>query len=381
MSGHYLRTQVPDLYAEAHTIAVFLTDVVGWEMVESSDTGDVFDAVFKSAGEPEVPNGFARYIRISNSYLTHLVLYTYETFVSTAVNTGEVVGSIWGINSTQGQEVVVVADLERVVIVHYPYTGTNVYTGYAGRITPYHRANEHPYPNMVKSSTATAITWYSTDPNNCYMVGPTGAVQSYYAVEPLNTVGLEAGTGSDRDGTDTLAAPVIINVDPDPTKSELVGEPRGVYRISPEISQANTFLKIAGEVYVTSVQSGVHVATGPVGTEVPSLVPTLHPVPDAATRAVYRAANMTAHWDETTIQSVSGTITGWVDKTGNGWDLVPGTTAPLHLTADQNGLDTIDCFNGSGYMNLDVTSGAPMSGTGPGTFYMVLITDLSLIHI
>jgi hypothetical protein len=380
MAGHYLRIQVPDMYTFAYNLVIFLTDVVGWEIAEDVlDSGDVRDVVFVSAGEPEVPNGFPRYIRIRN-YATGVALYTYETFVDITTNTGVVQGGVYGINSTQGIEVVVVADLERVIITNYPYTGTNVYTGYVGRITPYHRANEHPYPNLVKSSQATARTWYySVADTNCFMIGPHGAVQHYFGAEAMSSFSISRGTNSDRNGTDVLAAPVLVNTDADPQRSELVGEPRGVYRIDPEISQANTFLKIDGEVYVTSVQSGVHMVMGPVGTEVPSLVPSPTPVGDRAAKRLAALLesldNPDAHWDETTIQSSGGTVTGWTDKSGNGWDLVPGAIAPLHLVADQNGLDTVDCFTGSGYMDLDVSGGAPFSGTSPGTFYMVLITD------
>lgn len=104
------------------------------------------------------------------------------------------------------------------------------------------------------------------------MVGPHDSVQHYFAVEPLNSTGLEAGSTSDRDGTLVLAAPVLINSNADAQRSELVGEPRGVYRISPRVSQLGSFLKINGEVYVVFVQSGVHMAMGPVGTEVPPLI-------------------------------------------------------------------------------------------------------------
>lgn len=380
MSGHYLRFSVAGVYQEVSALATFLVDTVGWEIAENaSDTGDVRDVVLKSAGEPEVPNVFPRYIRIRNASGS-IHLHTYETFTSTTINTGELDDSTYAVvcafeNPSQGFEVVVVADLERVIITHYPYTGTNNYTGYIGRINSYYQANTNNYPNLVKGSAVTTYTWYySAAETHCFMIGPHGSKQHYHAIEPLNSTGLEAGATSDRDGANMLTAPVLVNTDVDSQRSELVGEPRGVYRISPEVSAVNSFVKINGEVYVTSVQSGVHMAMGPVGTDVPPLTSAAQ-LPNEMFRAARREEDITVHWDETTIQSVSGTVTAWVDKTGNGWDLVPGTTAPLHLVANQNGLDTVDCFTGSGYMDLDVSGGAPMSGTSPGTFYMVLITD------
>jgi hypothetical protein len=379
MAGHYLRLEVADVYEAVHGLVIFLTDVVGWVVAEDvSHTGDTRDAVLTSTGEPEVPNGLPRYIRIRNED-SKIWLHTYETFVSTTVNTGEVSDATYGyVNSfaggAQGFEMLVVADLERVIINNFPYAGINVYTGYVGRITSYHHAGDHSYPNLVKVAWSTIATWYySGTERNCFMIGPHGSKQHYFAVEPLNSIGLLAGDSSDRDGTATLAAPVLVNTDADTQRSELVGEPRGVYRISPEVSQTNAFLTIDGEVYTTFVQSGAHMVMGPIGTEIPPLV---SPVPtDGVSRVARRETSTTAHWDETTIQSVSGTVTGWVDKSGNGWDLVPGTTAPLHLTANQNGLDTIDCKSTGGYMDLTVSGGAPMSGSEPGTFYMVLITD------
>jgi hypothetical protein len=390
MAGHYLRLQVIDTYTEVYKLVVFLTDVVGWEIAEDVvDDGDIRDVVFKSAGEPEVPNGFTRYIRIRNTD-NKVWLHTYETFVSTTINTGEVSDATYGsihtnpANAPEGFEVIVVADLERVIITHHNQSTTNVYVGYAGRITPYHRANEHRYPNLVKGSASAAYHWwYSANEYNCFMMGPHDAIQHYHAVQPLDYTGIVAGSESDRNGTTTLAAPVFVNTNADPQRSELVGEPRGVYRIHREVAQNNTFLKIDGEVYVTVVQSNTHFTMGPVGTEIPSLVPaatTVVPDRDVKRLILVQATvdalpNFTAHWDDTTIQSSAGTVTGWIDKTGNGWDLVPGATAPLHLVANQNGLDTIDFFTGSGYMNLDVSSAAPFSGSDSGTFYMVLITD------
>ncbi len=386
MAGHYLRLEVPDMYTAVYQLIVFLTDVVGWEIAEDvSDTGDIRDVVLTTTGEPEVPNGFPRYIRIRNIILggERIYLHTYETFVDTITNTGEVYdstyGSVWGINDSQGMEMVVVADLERVIITNYPYTGTDVYTGYVGRITSYYRANEHHYPNVVKGSTTTPINWYySTTEANCFMIGPHGSKQHYHAVEPLNaSTGLLAGAASDRNGTNTLAAPVLVNTDADSQRSELVGEPRGVYRISPEVSSSGAFLQINGDVYVTTVQNGAHMALGPIGTEAPSQVPGgvgISPTRDAK-RAESAAVDLIAHWDETTIQSSGGTVTRWDDKTGNGWDLLPGTIAPLHLVSNQNGLDTVDCQSVGGYMDLDVSVAAPASGNTPVTFYMVLITD------
>lgn len=276
MAGHYFRAAGVGEYQAIKLLKSFLVDTVGWEVAEEvADTGTFVDVVFKSIGEPEVPNGFPRYIRLFSS-TNHVNLATYETFISSVTNTGELIdatyGKVYTPLSAQGFELVAVADLERLVIVFFPYTGSEVYTGYVGRITPYHRAQEHNYPNIIKGSVSATRTWYysSTD-ENAFMVGPHGSKQHYYAVEPLNTTGLLAGDSNDRDGRVALAAPVIINDDGDTSRSELVGEPRGMYRISPEVSHTSAFVKINGEVYVTFVQDGVHLVVGPIGTDVPPL--------------------------------------------------------------------------------------------------------------
>ena len=97
-------------------------------------------------------------------------------------------------------------------------------------------------------------------------------------------------------------------------------------------------------------------------------------------------ANLIAHWDETTIQSGGdGTeITEWTDKTGNGWNLTPWPTisAPIHRVANLNGRgvsDHGDPIPGDftiqrGY-ELDTSGGAPLTGSNPGSIYVVAITD------
>lgn len=89
------------------------------------------------------------------------------------------------------------------------------------------------------------------------------------------------------------------------------------------------------------------------------------------------SANLLAHWDDTTIVSGGdGTaLTAWNDKTGNGWNLAPGGTAPTHRVANQNGLDTVDFITPNGDLSLDVSSSAPITGSNPGTVYCVCITD------
>lgn len=277
MPGHYMRVGCLNPYEAVSRLNSFLVGTVGWTVAQAvADTGSFIDIVFRSTGEPEVPNGFPRYIRLASSS-DSIVLSTYETFISTTSNTGELSDASFGKvatpnNNSQGFEIMVVADLERVIINVFPYTGTSTYTGYAGRITSYHRANEHNYPNIIKCSTAASHDWYYTSAErNIFMLGPDGTQRHYYAVEPLNSVGLSAGESSDRDGTITLAAPVIVRVDANPQYSELVGEPRGMYRVSSRVSQTGNFLTIAGEVYVTFVQNGVHMVMGPVGTTVPPL--------------------------------------------------------------------------------------------------------------
>lgn len=277
MSGHYLRIDCLNTYQAISSLVSFLTTTVGWVVAEQiTDTGSSIDIVLSSVGEPEVPNGFPRYIRLQSA-TGFIVLFTYETFESVGVNTGELSDSNYGKliapNVAQGFEMMVVADLERVIINTFPYTGTTTYTGYVGRITPYHRANEHKYPNIVKGATSSLHTWYfSTQQRNSFMLGPHGSKQHYFATEPINVTGLIAAGSSDRGGHTTMSAPVIVNTDVDNQRSEIVGEPRGVYRVSPEVTQTGAFISIAGEVYVTFVQNAVHMVMGPIGTEIPPLM-------------------------------------------------------------------------------------------------------------
>lgn len=274
MPGHYSHSASASAYQAVGFIINFLVSTVGWEVVQDvTNSSPVRDVVLLSPGELEVPNGFPIYIRLQST-TDRIFLFTYETFTNVSINTGEVTdvtyGAVYTTSNAQGFELRVVADLERVIINIALYTGTNSYTGYVGRITSYHRANEHSHPNIVKGTTSVGYDWYSSI-NNSWMLGPTGAKQHYYAIKPLSDAALLAVSGSARNGDISLAALVLVNTDADPQKSELVGEPRGLYHLSRHVSQTDHFLNINGDIYVVFVQNNIPLAAGPVVTGIPLL--------------------------------------------------------------------------------------------------------------
>ncbi len=278
MVAGFLSTAVADEQQAADRIRAFLVDEIGWEVAQDvTDTAADRDLVYQSAGEPDTANGLTRYIRIRGTS-NALVLYTYETFASVSVNTGEVSKATYGLITTeadaQGFFLLAVADLERVVILVETYNAVR-YQGYVGRIKPYHTVHQHRYPNLVKGSQSSSFDWYTTTADrNAWMVGPEGAQAPYYGIEPLSDTGLVAGQSSDRNGTMTLSAPVLVREDADPNKSELVGEPRGVYRVPRETSRHNMFVLIEGSPYIVFETNGVPMAVGPVaasGTGAPRL--------------------------------------------------------------------------------------------------------------
>jgi len=168
----------------------------------------------------------------------------------------------------------VVADLERVVLHVETYDGTR-YLGYVGRISSYYSANQQKYPNLVKGGQATTYDWYySAAERNAWMIGTEGAQAHYYAIQPFDHAGLTATGPGDRTGEIALAAPVLVRNDADPSKSELAGEPRGLYRVARELAQHNSFLSVEGETYVVFEADGITYAVGPVtasGVGVPPL--------------------------------------------------------------------------------------------------------------
>jgi hypothetical protein len=264
MAGHFFRAEFEDNQSFVSFMVTFLTGTVGWEVAEDvADTGSDRDVVFSSPGEPEVPNGFKRYIRLRGNGST-LELKTYETFESTSINTGE-------LSSTSGSipnnyEWFVVADLERVVIRVAHYNDSSESLLYVGRINSYYRANEHNYPNFTKATGG----WIS---NTGLMLDVGGAATGYNETLLADSTTLNAGHESDRDGSSTFAAVTLYNDDADSSKSELVGEYRGVYLISSIRAAMSTFVNIDGEIYVVLEAGGSFAAVGPIGTAVPDLTP------------------------------------------------------------------------------------------------------------
>lgn len=277
MPGNYMRINCASAFEELQNIRTFLINTVGWVLVETiTDTSSILDIVLTSVGESDVPNGLPIFIRLRNT-VDRIFMYTYETYTDSVTNTGEVTHAVNGAvtcpTALQGYEVIVVADLERVMINNITYNGASLYMGYVGRITAYHRANEHNYPNIVKGGVSASTTWYySASEINSYMLGPDGTQQHYHAIEPLNGTGLTSGESSDRDASMVLSAPVLVNVDADPQKSELVGEPRGVYRVSERASSTMSFIRIEGQVYVVVAYLTLRMALGPIGNSIPPLL-------------------------------------------------------------------------------------------------------------
>lgn len=260
-------------------LANFLVSTIGWSVAEDvADSGTDRDIVLTSTGEADSANGFARYIRLRGTG-NYIYMYTYETFVSTAVNTGEVYDATYGRipapSSSTGFLLQAVADLERVVIHVEAPNGTR-YMGYVGRIRPYAKATQHNYPNLVKGGQASIYDWYySGAARNSWMRGVEGTQAHYYCIELLTSATLASIGVSDRDGSFGVVAPVLYRADGDTALSELVGEPRGVYRISDEAAAHNSFVSIGGENYIVfRTGTGDNMAVGPVtasGTAVPSL--------------------------------------------------------------------------------------------------------------
>lgn len=278
MTVGFLSVAVADEQQAADRIRDFLVGEIGWKVAQDvNDTSTDRDVVYQSEGELDTANGLTRYIRIRGLSNT-LVLYTYETFTSVSVNTGEVSEVTYGLITTEGDSqgffLIVVADLERVVIYVETYNGVR-YQGYVGRIKSYYTVYQHRYPNLVKGGQSTGFDWYTTTADrNAWMIGPEGVQAHYYGIEPLSNTGLIAGQSSDRNGSMTLSAPVLVRDDVDPDKSELVGEPRGVYRVPRETSQHNMFVLIDGSPYIVFENNSVPMAVGPVaasGTGVPRL--------------------------------------------------------------------------------------------------------------
>ena len=164
MPGHALYRSFETEQQAVDYIALFLIDVVGWELVEDiEDTATVRDMTFSSTGELEVPNGFKRYIRL-RAESNAIQLYTYETYNSSVDNTGEVTEATYGKITTEGDaqgfEATVIADKERVVLFFRTYDDNAQYLGYVGRIKSYYNVYQNRYPNMVKGCQNAAYNWY-----------------------------------------------------------------------------------------------------------------------------------------------------------------------------------------------------------------------------
>lgn len=277
MSVGYLSIPVQDEQEAVSRLKTFLVDDIGWSVAQDvTDTASDRDVVFSSAGETVVDNSFTRYIRLRGTS-NAILLYTYETFTDIGTNTGGVADATYGLltveGDVQGFILSAVADLERVVLHAETYDGVR-YQAYVGRITPYYKAQDHNYPNIVKGGQATTYDWfYSANPRNVFMRAPDGTQQHYFGIQPLDATALDACQSSDRNGQMVLSAPVLVH-EGTAANSELAGEPRGVYRVPRETSQHNMFLPIDNQLYVVFESNGIPMAVGPVtasGIQVPRL--------------------------------------------------------------------------------------------------------------
>lgn len=268
MAGGYLGIGVANEQQAVSRLYAFLVNDIGWSLAQDvTNTGTDRDVVLSSPGEPEVPNGLTRYIRLRGTS-NGIRLYTYETFVDVGTNTGEVTEATYGLIATEGDSqgftLLAVADLERVVIHVETYDGVR-YMGYVGRINSYYTVYQQNYPNLVKGGQTTTYDWYySAAARNSWMLGPSGSQEHYYSIEPVNSTALTAGQVSDRNGSLFLSAPILVHIDGDQSLSELAGEPRGVYRIPTGVSQHQMLLTINEETYVVMNSNSKSWAVGPV---------------------------------------------------------------------------------------------------------------------
>lgn len=275
MVAGYMRLAVQDEQEAVERITTFLSGTIGWTIAQDvTNTATDRDVVFSSAGEPDVDNSFTRYIRLRGTS-NGIKLYTYETFVDVGTNTGELEDADGILNvegDNQGFFITAVADLERVVLQSQTYNDANR-QAYVGRINSYYTSDQHNYPNIVKGGEDTTDTWFSPTANNAWMYGAEGSIAEYYGIQPVNSVTLEAGQESDRNGSMTLGAPILVRDDADPNLGELVGEPRGVFAGPPEVLANHIFVAFEGRVYTVFENDNVPMVVGPVtasGTEIPS---------------------------------------------------------------------------------------------------------------
>lgn len=258
-------------------LRVFLVNTVGWSVAQDvTDTALERDVVFSSPGEVGSDNGNTRYIRL-RALSGEIQLFTYETFVSVAENTGEVTDASFGKlavgEDARGYHLTAVADLERLVLHIEAYDATR-YMAYVGRINTYYTVAECGYPNLVKGGAAAAYDWYySAAERNSWMMGADSTVRHYYAFDMLDATVLAAGQSSDRNGAQVFSAPILVHTG-GAGNSELAGEPRGVFRAPRELAAQNAFFPVGGRLYTVLESNGVPMLVGPVtasGTDVPLL--------------------------------------------------------------------------------------------------------------
>lgn len=279
MAVGFLSISVEDEQEAVDRLQNWLVNTIGWTVAQDvTDTDTDRDIVLKSVGEPEVLNPNDIYIRLRGTS-NNIVLYTYETFTDISTNTGEVSDATYGLINvnvgSQGFFLQVVGDLERAYIHIESYSSTHKRFGYVGRILSYYTPDQHPYPNLVKGGQNNAYDWYySSNERNSWMIANDDTVQHYYGVEPNSLSVLRSSQASDRNGKVFMSAPILVNDSVD-SNAELVGEPRGVYRISPEVAAHNTFFPIEDRLYIVlESNADVNMVVGPVtasGIEPPSL--------------------------------------------------------------------------------------------------------------
>lgn len=268
MASGYKRLFCTDEQQAVEKLKTFLVDDIGWQVEEDiTDTASDRDITFSSDGEDDVANAFTRYIRLRGTG-NEIKLFTYETYIDSITNTGEVSDSSYGHVTTGSSPFILtaVADKERLTFQVEEESG-DLYYGYVGRIDSYYRASQHKYPNLVKGCDSSSQDWfYDSAERNMWMRAADGTVQHYLPVSIVSSSqGVSQGGISDRADTQFVFKLPIGRLGND-SNDEIAGEVRGLYRVANAAHQPGQFIAIDTKLYVifSTGISGYKFANGPV---------------------------------------------------------------------------------------------------------------------
>lgn len=232
MANHYFKLWADDEQEAVDLTAKFLVRQVGWTVLEDiTNTASDRDITLSSSGEASVINPNDVIIRL-RGFSDSLYFYTYETYVNSSTNTGEVSEGTYGrLTFTGAGTIKVVADLERVAI-HFTEDGGSRYFGYAGRIDSYYSYWDHAYPNLIKGMINVDYDfYYNSNPFNMWMRANDGSVDHYYPLFIINANTLIRGSyqAARGDARHFFAVPVFNSTG---GQEEVAGELRGIYATS-----------------------------------------------------------------------------------------------------------------------------------------------------